>query len=92
MSGARGRLVVRVETHHERSRPGQYRITFRPGGERPAETIEADRHSVEAAGTSLVFRAVRRVAFIEREVVVRRLDAGTVLAVDPGWPAAAVEG
>ncbi len=62
----------------------QYRVTYQPAAKRPAEIIEADRHSLEAGGTSLVFRAVQRVAFQEREVVVRRLDAGTVLAVDPG--------
>jgi hypothetical protein len=65
----------------------QYRVTYQPAAERRAETIEADRHSLEAGGTSLVFRAVQRVAFQEREVVVRRLDAGAVLAVDPCWPA-----
>jgi len=62
----------------------QYRVTYQPAAKRPAEIIEADRRSLEAGGTSLVFRAVQRVAFQEREVVVRRLDAGTVLAVDPG--------
>lgn len=62
----------------------QYRVTYQPAAERPAETIEADRHSLEAGGTSLVFRAVQRVALQEREVFVRRLDAGMVLAVDPG--------
>lgn len=83
---------MRVETHHEQSRPLQYRVHLpRPGGERPAETIKADRPSIEAAGTRPVFRAVRRVAITEREVVIRRLDVGTVRAVNPGWPAAAVE-
>jgi hypothetical protein len=50
----------------------QYRVTYQPAAERPAETIEVDRHSLQAGGTSLVFRAVERVAFQEREIVVRR--------------------
>ena len=45
----------------------QYRVTYRPGGTLPVATIEADRHSVEATGSSLVVRAVRRVPFTERE-------------------------
>lgn len=61
----------------------QYLVTFQTHTGRPAETIEADSHSREAGGTSLVFRAVQRVAFADREVVVRRLDAVNVETVTP---------
>lgn len=56
----------------------QYLVTFQSHTGRQAETIEADSHSREAGGTSIVFRAVQRVAFTDREVVVRRLDAEVV--------------
>lgn len=74
MSGARGRLARCGSRLTTSAADPQYRVTYQPAAERPDETIEADRHSLEADGT-------------EREVVVRRLDVGTVLAVEPGWPA-----
>ena len=61
----------------------KYFVTFQSHTGRLAETIEADSHSREVGGTSPVFRAVQRVAFADREVVVRRLDAVNVETVTP---------
>ena len=60
-----------------------YLVTFQAHTGRAAETIEADGHGHEAGGTSVVFRSLQRVAFTDREVVVRRLDAASVQTITP---------
>lgn len=61
-----------------------YLVTYRPETRRP-ETVEAD--AVDVGGqTHLVFRCTQLVIGRPREVVVRRIQAATVTAVEQLGP------
>lgn len=64
-----------------RGRPMRYRITYHPDMEREPELVEADSVAVEG-GTQIVLRGATVVIGQPREIVIRRLRAAEVEAVD----------
>lgn len=60
----------------------KYLVTFQSYTGRLAETIEADSHSREVGGTSLVFRAVQRVAFASLQRSELPMTTFEVLMID----------
>jgi hypothetical protein len=58
-----------------------FHITYRPDTALSPEQVEADRCDVEADNGWLVLRRVVLVVGQPRDVVVRRIEAGTVLSL-----------